>query len=97
MELHWRKSLKSTRLFAVPVLLAGLTATSLAQAPAAAPPPDYAVYDAFFFRLAWFDEMAQKQASRGKDGASLRSAIRRQAGLSLAQEEAVKAVAKDFK
>jgi hypothetical protein len=53
------------------------------------------LYYAFFFRVAWFDKIARQQAARGKDGASLRSAIRREAALTLAEEETLKAAAGD--
>jgi hypothetical protein len=73
--------------------------TSLCQDPKFNPPPkvpDYVIYDAFFFRVSWSEEQANKLASQGKDSSFLRSAIRRQAGLT-EQETTLKAIAADYR
>jgi hypothetical protein len=81
----------------VPVLLAGLGIPALCQKPQptpATPVPDYILYDAFFYRVKWLGDLADKYTSRGKPASAnhFRSLLRKQAGLTAQEDAALKAV-----
>ena len=80
------------------VLLAGLGLPALCQKPQptqATPVPDYIVYDAFFYRVKWLGDLADKYSSQGKVASAdhFRSMLQKQAGLTAQENELVKAVA----
>jgi hypothetical protein len=87
--------------FLASILLVTSLATGYAQTPvafsAATPDSNAVLYDSFFFRVAWFERIAQQQEAKGGDGSSPRSVIRRQAGLKPAEEQALRAVAIDYR
>ena len=89
------------RLFVI-VLLAGLGFPALCQKPQstpATPVPDYILYDAFFYRVKWLNDLADKYDSRGKAASAgyFRSTLQRTAGLTAQEEAAVKAIAADWR
>jgi hypothetical protein len=59
--------------------------------------PDYVVYNSFFFRVNWLNDLADKLASQGKDAVSARTFLSRQAGLTPQESDALKAVALDWR
>ena len=80
----------------IAVLIAGIGATALCQPPskAAAQPrpfqqitsvPDYMLWDAFFFRVNWLNDLAGKLEAKGRDGSHARSEIARRAHLTSQQ------------
>jgi hypothetical protein len=86
----------------VTVLLAGLGLPALCQKPQptpATPVPDYILYDAFFYRVKWLNDLADKYDSRGKTASAgyFRSTLQRTAGLTAQEEAAVKAIAADWR
>jgi hypothetical protein len=86
----------------VTVLLAGLALPAFCQKPQTAqatPIPDYIVYDAFFYRVKWLNDLADKYDSRGKAASAgyFRSTLQRTAGLTAQEEAAVKAIAADWR
>jgi hypothetical protein len=83
----------------VVALLAGLASAAFCQGPEVKPMaqvPDYAMYDAFFFRVMALDQQADKLAAQGKDGSFTRSTVQRQASLTIQEESALKAIAADW-
>jgi hypothetical protein len=89
------------RLFVI-VLLAGLGFPALCQKPQstpATPVPDYILYDAFFYRVKWLNDLADNYDSRGKaaSAAYFRSTLQRTAGLTAQEEAAVEAIAADWR
>jgi len=86
----------------VTVLLAGLGLPALCQKPQttqATPIPDYIIYDAFFYRVKWLNDLADKYDSRGKAASAgyFRSTLQRTAGLTAQEQAAVKAIAADWR
>jgi len=59
--------------------------------------PDYVLYDSFFFRVSWLEELADNTRSRGEDDSSVRSTIQRQAGLTLDEAASLKRIVRDWK
>ena len=84
----------------VTVLLAGLGLPALCQIPQttqATKVPDYILYDAFFFRVKWLSDLADKYSSRGKPASAdyIRSLLQKKAGLTVQEDAALKAIAAD--
>ncbi len=69
------------------------------QPTPATPVPDYILYDAFFYRVKWLNDLADKYDSRGKAASAgyFRSTLQRTAGLTVQEEAAVKAIAADWR
>jgi hypothetical protein len=57
---------------------------------------ELATYNSFFFRVVWLEDEAGKVAVQGRDAGGIRSMIRKQAGLTAAEEAALKGVAADW-
>jgi hypothetical protein len=89
------------RIVASVLLVISLAVAVYAQGPvafaAATPASNAALYDSFFFRVAWFEKIAQEQQAKGRDGSAPRSVIRREAGLKPTEAQALKAVATDYR
>jgi hypothetical protein len=86
----------------VTVLLAGLGFPALCQKPQttqATKVPDYVLYDAFFFRVKWLNDLADKYSSRGKPASAdhFRSLLQKKAGLTAQEGAALKAIAADWR
>jgi hypothetical protein len=80
-------------------LLVGLGAPIFCQETSIRPRPPvpyHIVYDSFFFRVMWFEKLADQYAAQGKDDSGLRSQIRQQAQLTAAEDETLKSVARDY-
>ena len=82
------------------VLLAGLGFPALCQKPQttqATKVPDYVLYDAFFFRVKWLNDLADKYSSRGKPASAdyFRSLLQKKAGLTAQEDAALKSIAAD--
>jgi hypothetical protein len=77
------------------VLLAAFAFPALCQKPQVTEVkqiPDYVLYDSFFHRVSWLNDLADNLAAQGKDGSVMRSAIGRQAGLTSQEEADLKAI-----
>jgi hypothetical protein len=83
----------------VVAILASLTFPANCQSPVTPNTniPDYVVYNAFFFRVNWLNDLADKLASQGKDAVSARTLLSRQAGLTPQESDALKAIALDWR
>jgi hypothetical protein len=92
----------------VAVFLAGIGATALCQPPPKlstsstpfqqmATVPDYILWDAFFFRVNWLNDLAGKLEAKGHSGANARSEIARRAHLTSQQQQALNAIAGDYR
>ena len=86
----------------VTVLLAGLGLPALCQKPQttqAIKVPDYILYDAFFFRVKWLSDLADKYSSQGKVASAdhFRFLLQKQAGLTAQEDAALKAIAADWR
>ena len=57
--------------------------------------PDFALYDAFFFRVVWIEGQASKLALQGKDGSRIGSTIQRETGITAQEYMTLKAIAAD--
>jgi hypothetical protein len=84
------------------VLLAGLGLPALCQQPRTTPPtpvPDYIIYDAFFYRVKWLSDLADKYGSQGRAASAvhLRSLVQMQAGLTAQEDAVLKAIAADWR
>lgn len=82
----------------VTALLAAFAVGAAGQQPQVReviPVPDDAIYDSFFYRVAWLEKLSNTLISQGKNDTAPRSAIRTQAGLSIPEEAALKAIAAD--
>jgi len=82
------------------VLLAGLGFPALCQklqTTQATKVPDYVLYDAFFFRVKWLSDLADKYSSRGKPASAdyIRSLLQKKAGLTAQEDAALKSIAAD--
>lgn len=93
-----RPGLSFSRMGAV-LLLAGLCHPVSGQAPNQTkyPQGQLQTYQSFFFRFTWLDEQADRLASQGKNPTYARSLIRKQAGLTLQEEAALRNIAADWK
>ena len=80
-------------------LLAGLWAPAFGQSlnPTQYTDVQLQMYDAFFFRVTWLEEQANKLAAQGKDPGFARSIIQKEAGLTAQEATALKAIAADWK
>jgi hypothetical protein len=65
----------------------------------ATPVPDYILYDAFFYRVKWLSDLADKYSSRGKAASAdyFRSMLQKKAGLTAQEDAALKAIAADWR
>lgn len=83
-------------LFLIFTVLACAAQTAPVKMPAQV--PDSILYDAFLYRAAWIDDLADKLTTQGKVSAvSVRSTLRRQAGLTSSEDAALRDIAKDWK
>ena len=59
--------------------------------------PDVVLYRAFLVRVVWLDDVARQIDAKGQDGSDARRRIRKEAGLTAAEEERLKSVAQRWK
>ena len=83
-------------------LLAGLGLPALCQQPQPkqiTSVPDYILYDAFFYRVKWLDDLANKYSSQGRTAMTnqVRSIVRTKAGMTAQEDAALKAIAADWR
>jgi hypothetical protein len=85
------------------VLLTGTGFTALCQSPPKqqlaqlTQVPDYILYDAFFFRVNWLNDLADKLDAKGQNGAWARSQIARQARLTSLEQLNLNTIAADYR
>ena len=90
------------------VLLASMASGALCQTPASQPAqsgqlkqitpvPDYVLWDAFFFRVNWLNDLADKLDAKGQNGSQPRSEIAQRAHLSSQQQQALNGIAVDYR
>ena len=82
------------------MLLAGLGLPALCQNPQPSQPtkvPDYILYDAFFFRVKWLNDLADKYSSRGKPASAdyIRYLLQKKARLTAQEDAVLKDIAAD--
>ena len=88
------------RRFLIAALLAGAGLPALCQDAPIRPLPQvpyWLIYREFLFRVTWLDALADRFAAQGKDDSGPRTLIRRQAGLTPAEEAALKSIAKAWR
>jgi hypothetical protein len=84
----------------VTALLAAFAFSAIGQTPPfreITPVPDDAIYDSFFYRVAWLEEHSTNLIQQGKRDTVVRSAIRTQANLTIPEEVALKTVVADYR
>jgi hypothetical protein len=59
--------------------------------------PDAVLYRAFLVRVVWLDDVARQIDAKGQDGSDARHRIRKEAGLTPAEEERLKSIAQRWK
>lgn len=91
---------KSCRMCLRALILVVLTAGgALCQAPStpSTAVPDEILYRAFFVRVVWLDDVARQIDAKGQDGSDARGRVRKEAGITLADEERLKSIAQRWK
>jgi hypothetical protein len=79
------------------LLLGGAVSVALCQTPErAARVPDTVLYNEFFGRVIWLDDIGRQIDAKGSDGTRAKAKTRRQAGLTVAEEATLKIVAKKW-
>jgi hypothetical protein len=59
--------------------------------------PDYMLWDAFFFRVNWLNDLANRLDAKGQNGNWARSQIADQTHMASQQQQALNAIAADFR
>jgi hypothetical protein len=86
----------SLRALTLALLAVGGALSQSSQSPSSVI-PDVVLYRAFFVRVVWLDDVARQIDAKGQGGSDARGRIRKEAGLTPAEEETLKSLAQRWK